>query len=604
VVNVVLLLQVINRFHHASTPINHGLARVLLTALVINLAGAAAILWLAVGRRWNNGLSAILKADLVVALLPFVMAALRQGEKDSVFRSFALAYVIFLLCRMLELLVYAGKNADDPGNAVKMPVLIFAATFIVYGGVVPWMSLASGPQGDETHFMILTHSLVFDHDFEVGNNYKNHDYLEEFPPPSPGQMRGYPFAFIQRDGLAYLPHEPHVVRNFRGQLMLEHDIGFPLLLVPGYALDKREGALFTEAVIGAAGAAGIYEAAILLGAESLYALLAVGLFCFTGPYWVFSQSALLDLPCAVANLWIGLQFLRYRRRERNRYLLLAGVLIAILPWLNVRFWPLAGPSFLVLSAWIFYRNWGNWPAIVRGMAYLGIPNLVGLGTMSLIDKHLFNTYMPNAGMLTFNRLNPGVFGYSHVHAFLGLMFDQSFGLIPLAPLYVAVAAGMVVLFRRDRWAFAALVAPAVGYLPFVTNTPFWSGGWCAPGRYLLALAVLMVPSVALVLNRKVRWIVAIFAAWSVSISILFTVNPYLRMPSVWDLYQMSMLVEFFHDHIRTQVYSIMSIYPNMMQARTRDYVRGFFWLVVFIAGAWAWSRTVKETPPSPSRYSA
>ena len=590
VLNLGLPLEVLNRFHHAATPINHGLARVLVTALLVNLAGAAAIAWLALGRRWRAGLPFVAKADLAVSVLPFVMGALRDGDKDPVFRSFALVYVIFLLCRMAILLFYAGQNASS--TTVRLPVIVFAAAFIVYGGIVPWMSLASGPQGDETHFMILTHSLVIDHDFDLTNNYRDGDYKEQFPPPSPGEMRGYPYAFIQRDGMAYLPHEPHVLRNYRGQLLLEHDFGFPMLLVPGYALDKREGALFTEALIGAAGAAGIYEAAVLLGAATWPALLTVGLFCFTLPYWVFTQSALLDLPCAVANLWIALQFLRYRRRDRSRYLLLAGVLIAILPWLNIRFWPLAGPSFLLLSAWIFLRNWGRWGAITAKMAWLGVPSLIGLATMSLIDKHLWNTYMPNAGMLLFNRLYP-VYGYNPGRAFLGLLFDQSFGLVPTGPLYVAVIAGMVVLFRRDRWAFAALLVSAVGYLPFITLTGYWSGGWCAPGRYLLPLVTPMVPAVWLVLNRRVRWIVAVLAAWSLSIAILFTVDPYLRMPSVWVFYQMSMLVEFLHDHIHTPMYSILSIYPNMMLARGKDWARASFWLVAFIAAVWGWSRTAR-----------
>jgi hypothetical protein len=235
------------------------------------------------------------------------------------------------------------------------------------------------------------------------------------------------------------------------------------------------------------------------------------------------------------------------------------------------------------------------------MACLGVPSLVGLATMSLIDKHLFNTYMPNASMLIFNRLYPGVFGYNPAHAILGLLFDQSFGLIPTGPLYVAVAAGMVVLFHRDRWAFAALVVPALGYLPFIANTGYWSGGWCAPGRYLLSLATLMIPSAALVLNRQVRWIVAVLAGWSLFISILFTVNPFLRIPSVWDFYRASMLVEFFHDQLRTPIYSILSIYPSMTRAGTKDYLLGFFWLAVFVAAASGWSRTAEKQFRSQSR---
>ncbi len=590
-VNLALLVQVLHRYHHALTPINHGLARVLATAFAVNIATALAILWLATVRCWRTRLSSVLKLDVAVSLLPFVMAALRDGDKGRTFHLFALVYVVFLLAKMAEFLFYAAHNAG-PENRVRIPAIVFAAAFIVYGGLAPWIALASSPQGDEAHFLILSHSLAFDHDFDVGDNYAKGDYREQYPPPSPGEMRGYPYASMERDNVDYLPHEPHTVTNFRGQLMLEHDPGFPLLMTPGYALDLREGALFTQALIGAAGAAAVYEAAVLLGASSGCALLTVALFCFTCPYWVFTQSALADLSGAVGSLWIGLQFLRYRVRERNRYLLLAGMLIAILPWLNIRFWALAGPSFLLLAAWIVRQH----KSVIAKLAYLGVPSLIGLALFGALDQHLFNTYMPNASMLILEKSYPQ-FGMNPVHAVLGMLFDQSYGLLPTAPLYVAVAAGMIVLFRRDRWAFAALLLPALGYLPFVAYSRFWSGGWCAPGRYMLSATTLMIPATALVLDRNLRWWIAALAAWSLLIGILFTVNPYLRMPSIWVFYQMSMLVEFFHDHIHTPLYSILSVYPNMMLARGQDYLRALAWLLVYVVGAWTWARTSETTSP-------
>ncbi len=602
ILNLVLLLELVNRFHHAITPINHGLARVLAAALLVNVAGVAALVWLASVRRWQNALSPILKADLLISLLPFLMAALRDGGKGRVFHLFALVYVVFLLCRMAELLFFASQNAAS--TAVRLPVIVFAAVFIVYGGIVPWMALASTPQGDEVHFMVLTHSLIFDHDFDVGNNYANGDYKEEYPPPPPGEMRGYPYASMERDNLVYVPHEPHVVRNFRGQLMLQHDPGFPILLVPGYALDKREGALLTMALIGAAGAAAIFEISLALGASVGSALLTVALFCFTSPYWVFTQSALSDLGGGVGIVWIALQFFRYRRRERDRYLVLAGVLIAVMPWLNIRWWSLAGPAFLVLCAWILRRTWGDWPALTGKLSCLIVPNLVGLAAFAALDKALFDTYLPNASMLLLRKIQPQ-FELHPLHGLLGMFFDQSYGLLPTAPLYVAVAAGMLVLYRRDRWAFAMLFLPVLGYLPFIAFSRYWFAGWNAPARYVVSASTLLVPAAALVLNRKVRWVVMLLALWSVLISILFTVNPFLRMPSVWELYQMSMLVEFFHDHIHTPVYSILSVYPNMMRARTQDWLRGWFWLVASGAGAWAWARTaVNASAIVPSRESA
>ena len=586
---MVLLLEVVNRFHHAITPINHGLARVLATALIVNVAGAAAMVWLALVRHWQNSFSAILKADLLISLLPFVMAALRDGEKARVFHLFALVYVIFLPCRMAELLYLAAQNA--PGTTVRLPLIVFAAAFIVYGGIVPWVALAASPQGDEPHFLMLTHSLVFDHDFDVGDNYARGDYKEVFPPPSPGAMRGYPYASMERDNIVYLPHEPHVVRNFRGQLMLQHDPGYPVLMVPGYALDKREGALFTMALIAAAGAAGVFEISLALGASLGSALLTVALFCFTCPYLVFTQTTFSDVCGAVGILWVALQFFRYRRRERSRYLVLAGILIAALPWLNIRWWSLAGPAFLVLCAWILRRHWGDRPVLIGKLSCLIVPNLAGLAAFAAFDKAFYNTYLPNASMLLLGRTMPQ-FELHPLHGLLGMFFDQSYGLLPTAPLYVAVAAGMLVLYRRDRWGFAMLFLPVLGYLPFIAFSHYWFGGWNAPARYLVSAVTLMVPAASLVLHRKVRWIVALLGAWSVFIAVLFTVNPFLRTPSVWVFYPMSMLVEFFHDLIHIPMYSILSVYPNMMLARTQDWLRGWFWLVACGVGAWAWARTV------------
>ena len=598
VLNILLLMQVVNRFHQATTPINHGLARILATALIVNVVGAAAILWLASVRAWKIALSSILKSDFIVSLLPLVMATLRNGESGRVFHVFALVYVIFLLCRMVELLYYAGRNAAS--TTVRFPVIVFAATFIVYGGLAPWLTLASSPQGDEPHLLILTHSLVHDHDFDVGDNYENGDYKKQFPPPSPGTIRGYPYASIEHDNLAYLPREPHVVRNFRGQLMLEHDPGFPLLMVPGYALDGREGALFTVALIGAAGAAAIFEISLALGVGVLTALLTVALFCFSCPYWVFTQGTISDLCGGVGIVWVALQFFRYRQRERNRYLVLAGVLIAALPWLNIRWWSLAGPAFLVLCAWIFRRHWGDWPSLLGKLACIIVPNLASLAAFAALDKALFDMYLPNASMILLGRVMPQ-FELHPWHGLLGMLFDQSYGLLPTAPLYVAVAAGMAVLYRRDRWAFAMLFLPVLGYLPFIVFSHYWFGGWNPAARYLVSAMTLMIPAAALVLNRKVRWIVALLAAWSVMISILLTVNPFLRTPSIWVLYQMSMLVEFFHDHIHTPMYSILSIYPNMMLARTQDWLRGWFWLFTFCVAAWAWARTAESQASGADR---
>jgi hypothetical protein len=593
--NLYLLHVSFRRWHYLAPPTTHAMSRIFFWAVAVNVASGLLIGWFAIRERWQNGLSLILKLDAAIGLLPFLMGKFFVGIDEFSFRAFGTIYVIFLLLRVFLGLMWLAWNAPGTEPVRHAAIYVFLVTFLAFGGCVPWMWLSSSPQGDEAHFMVLTHSIVVDHDFEVGNNYQNRDFKEEFPPPSPGSFRGYPYGFMQRDGMGGMLVEPHVLRNYRGRLMLQHDMGFPLLLVPGYAVDRREGALMTIALIAAVGAAGIFEFATLLGARNFQALLTVALFGFTTPYYVFSQAALIDLVGAVISLWIALQFFRYRKQERGRYLLLSGILIAILPWLNIRYWSLAGPAFLVLCAWLFHRESGRYAVLIKKLALVGTPSLVSLAVFAMVDKVLFNTYLPNASMVLVGRSMP-VFKPQPLRGFLGMMFDGSFGLIPTGPLYVAVAAGMIVMFRRDRWSFAALLLPAFGYLSFLSCNQFWSGGWAAPGRYILSAVTAMVPTAALVLNRKVRWLVGVLAAWSFFISILFAVNSYIRMPSLWNLYQVSMLVELFHDHIHTPFYSILSIFPSFMRAAGRDYLGGFLWLIVFATGAWWWADTAQFAP--------
>lgn len=596
--NVVLLIGITRSLRHAATLINHDMARVLAAALLVNVCGAVLLLCFASQERWQAGLRTVLASDLAVSLLPLVMKQFLNGQSGRKFHIFGLIYTVFLFLKLAQWLAYAARNAPGTEAVRHLTVFVFLASLLAFAGFVPWIWLSIGPQGDEGHYMLLSHSLAFDHDFDLTNNYREQDDREMFAPPAPGEMRGYPYASMQRDNLTVYPQDPHIVINYRGQQLLEHDMGVPLLVLPGYALDLREGAMFIMALVGALGAAAIFEAALLLGAGNLPALLTVGLLCFTGPYWVFTQCVLTDLPAAVISVGIALCFLLYRRRERGGYICAAGFLVAMLPWINIRFWPLAGPAFLVFAAWILRQEWGNWGGLLYKMALLGVPSLVSLTDFAVLDKVLFDTYLPNAAMHIYGRTHPQ-FALQPVRGFLGMWFDQSFGLLPTAPLYAAVIAGMIVLYRRDKWAFAALIAPALGYIPFVSFSQYWHGGWSAPGRYLLAGVTAMAPAAALVFHRRVRWLIAVLGAWSLFVAVLFAVNPYLRMPSVFVFYQRSMLLEFFQDRIRIPFYEMLSAFPNFHQADRGDYLRGFFWLAVFAAGAWWWAGRKPVAPHSP-----
>jgi hypothetical protein len=89
----------------------------------------------------------------------------------------------------------------------------------------------------------------------------------------------------------------------------------------------------------------------------------------------------------------------------------------------------------------------------------------------------------------------------------GLFLDRSFGLLPIAPVFVLALAGLpAVLRRREAWPHAllglAVLAPLVSWR-------MWWGGQCPPARFLVPMLPFLVVALTLRLARNrtglARW---------------------------------------------------------------------------------------------------
>jgi hypothetical protein len=101
------------------------------------------------------------------------------------------------------------------GWKVGLGILLFAWTLTTHGKY--------SASGDEPHYLMITHSIVVDHDMDVGNNYANNDG-----------------RFFGRDGLEM---GLHAVPARSGRLRPIHNVGMAVALVPVYALAQRLAAL-------------------------------------------------------------------------------------------------------------------------------------------------------------------------------------------------------------------------------------------------------------------------------------------------------------------------------------------------------------------------
>src|SRR6185503_16367169 len=110
------------------------------------------------------------------------------------------------------------------------PLIPFLITLFVYVQLIPYLLYTWAITGDEPHYLLAAHSLVYDHDLDLANNYAQQDYASF-----------YPNAVL----------DPHVKIQPDGTQLLSHDIGLSLLMAPAYAWGGREGVMVFFAFLGA-----------------------------------------------------------------------------------------------------------------------------------------------------------------------------------------------------------------------------------------------------------------------------------------------------------------------------------------------------------------
>jgi hypothetical protein len=78
---------------------------------------------------------------------------------------------------------------------------------------------------------------------------------------------------------------------------------------------------------------------------------------------------------------------------------------------------------------------------------------------------------------------------------LGLLFDQEFGLLPYAPIYLLAFAGAIALAKTRRTMALSIALVAGSYVALIvcplTNVHGWTGGWNPAARFLTPIAPLL-----------------------------------------------------------------------------------------------------------------
>jgi hypothetical protein len=346
--------------------------------------------------------------------------------------------------------------------------------------------------GDEPHYLAIAHSIAFDGDLDLANNYSTHEPLIA--------------------GGALLP-EAHVDTGRGGVSRPVHDVGLPLLFAPVVRVAVPLTGLLTRVVpepamrrarltpavlyrhllsfamiaVAAVLAGLMFDTFVALGRSPRASAAVAILLALSPPLLIMSVLFFTELAAALLCLFV------FRRTTIENtdgvfWWLVVGTATGFLWLLHARNIGLVIPlSVLALQA-LRARS----TRIESAAFALGLLAMLALRTA--INFHFWGAYVtsPHARLGTEWSMSGTI--TTILRRLAGLLVDQEFGLLIYAPVYLLAFAGAVVLARERKTLARQLLLVTGVYvslilLPF-TNVHGWSGGWSPPARFLTPIVPL------------------------------------------------------------------------------------------------------------------
>jgi len=406
--------------------------------------------------------------------------------------------------RAMRVLV-GSRRVLGPRLAPRPPLELLLLPLAVYLAILPWSTRQRPPDGDEPWNLLIAHSIAFDLDTDLANNYAGRDSLR----------------FLDR-ALEPQPEDP---RGAAGEIYSRHDPAFPAFLAPAYRLAGKWGVLAMVALLTALLA--WLSLGLLARAwpeDGAGVLLQWGLMTMLPPLLLYSHQVWVEVPAALLTVLAfgqvrALELDDRSGAERRLGWALLGAALLLLPLVKLRF-ALLSASLLLLA---FVRV----PRARRGLAILaGIGALAG-GAYLMANARLFG----NA--LRIHRVEELLLFRVPLHDYAahasGLLFDHAFGLLACAPLWLLLAPGVIASWRRQRRLVLDVAVVALPYLVLVASRREWYGGWSPPFRYTLALlpllALLAVPAWRQRRRARARLLIVPLALLTAAMALLYVVEP-------------------------------------------------------------------------------
>jgi hypothetical protein len=369
-------------------------------------------------------------------------------------------------------------------RGVAIVAFLFAWTLATHGKY--------SVSGDEPHYLMITQSVIADHDLDLANNYAGND----------GRLFGHD----------HLEMGPHALRDRQGHLESVHDIGLPWLLVPAYiaaqsvaqatspsllARFRMDRGLFAYSLIGlmlitiTSIGMGLLAHGVVHDTGRRDTALLVGVAAISPPvvshsFLVFPEVIALFVTAVVA--WYAIE---RPRDERAATFFAIVAALGLLPWVHRKY-------ALYVVGLVFVIIWTR-RDLVRGLsarqralaaALLAVP-------IAVLFLWTWNRWGTLGGPQMIERLPFSA--QSLQNGLAGLMVDRQSGLLSYAPIYWIVPASWILTWRRT-W---PLLLPALLlYVPMAAFVEWWAG-FAPAARYVTPIVPLCLVAMADAMKYRV-----------------------------------------------------------------------------------------------------
>lgn len=429
---------------------------------------------------------------------PFFLNASLPEPHNFALRKLELFLGMIYACFIAVLIIRTVRSflkekifeTEDLSRVFKMIVVFFAAVYI---SMSMWFNYANQPTGDEPIYLMVSHSILYDFDLDLKNNYEHKDYSR----------------FYKKE------LESHEL-SINGRIISYHPVWFSVIIAPFYLILLRLGVTLFINIAAAFLCGFIFLFLEKSGIKRKNSIVTAGITGLSMPVFMYFNQITTEVISAVLITGALTQIIYYKKRW-----LPGGFACFMVFLMHLRNIPVI--AAIIIIAFIEYRK-----EIITFVKYAAL-QAGGAVILFLGNYFIYGVLVPRQSKeeIPVNR----AFTFNS-DGFLGLFLDQEFGILFYTPVFSVIFAGLFFMHSRDKKLFYYML---LIFLPVYIMSAMWfewrGGGGSSP-RFFVPVILFFSVSAAFAVDKlksiRARNVFYTLAGAGLAVSFVISLVPWFR----------------------------------------------------------------------------